>query len=99
VYNLAAQSTVTKSWELPALTAQVTGMAGVNALAAIRCSTSTIRFYQASSSEMFGLAGKPVLDETTAFHPRSPYGVAKAFGHWLAGHYRERHGMHCSSVM
>ncbi|HXR59346.1 MAG TPA: GDP-mannose 4,6-dehydratase [Burkholderiales bacterium] len=97
VYNLAAQSTVTKSWELPSLTAQVTGMAVVNALEAIRCSNPKIRFYQASSSEMFGLAGKPVLDETTAFHPRSPYGVAKAFGHWLTVNYRESHGMHCSS--
>jgi GDPmannose 4,6-dehydratase len=97
LYNLAAQSTVTKSWELPSLTAQVTGMAVVNALEAIRACDPKIRFYQASSSEMFGLAGQPVLDEATAFHPRSPYGVAKAFGHWLTVNYRESHGMHCSS--
>ena len=97
VYNLAAQSTVTKSWALPSLTAQVTGMAVVNVLEAIRSVNPKIRFYQASSSEMFGLAGKAVLDESTAFHPRSPYGVAKAFGHWLTVNYRESHGLHCSS--
>ena len=96
-YNLAAQSLVARSWNLPALTAQVTGMAVLNALEAIRGADPGIRFYQASSSEMFGLTSAPVLDETSAFHPRSPYGVAKAFGHWLTVNYRESHGMHCSS--
>jgi len=97
VYNFAAQSTVTKSWDLPAVTAQVTGMAVVNALEAIRCTDAKIRFYQASSSEIFGLTRQPVLDESTAFHPRSPYGAAKAFGHWLTVNYRESHGLHASS--
>jgi len=96
-YNFAAQSTVTKSWDLPAVTAQVTGMAVVNALEAIRCTDAKIRFYQASSSEIFGLTRQPVLDESTAFHPRSPYGAAKAFGHWLTVNYRESHGLHASS--
>ena len=96
-YNFAAQSLVTKSWDLPALTAQATGMSVVNALEAIRCTDPKIRFYQASSSEIFGLTNQPVLDEQTAFHPRSPYGVAKAFGHWLTVNYRESHGMHASS--
>jgi len=96
-YNFAAQSLVTKSWDLPAVTAQATGMSVVNALEAIRCTDPRIRFYQASSSEIFGLTGQPVLDESTAFHPRSPYGVAKAFGHWLTVNYRESHGMHASS--
>ena len=96
-YNFAAQSFVTKSWDLPAVTAQVTGMAVVNALEAIRCTDPKIRFYQASSSEIFGLTSHPVLDESAAFHPRSPYGAAKAFGHWLTVNYRESHGMHASS--
>jgi GDPmannose 4,6-dehydratase len=96
-YNFAAQSTVTKSWDLPAVTAQVTGMAVVNALEAIRCTDPRIRFYQASSSEIFGLASQPLLDESVAFHPRSPYAVAKAFGHWLTVNYRESHGLHASS--
>ena len=96
-YNFAAQSLVTKSWDLPAVTAQATGMSVVNVLEAIRCTNPQIRFYQASSSEIFGLTGQPVLDESTAFHPRSPYGVAKAFGHWLTVNYRESHDMHASS--
>jgi GDPmannose 4,6-dehydratase len=96
-YNFAAQSFVTKSWDLPAVTAQVTGMAVVNALEAIRCTDPKIRFYQASSSEIFGLTSHPVLDESSAFHPRSPYGAAKAFGHWLTVNYRESHGLHASS--
>ena len=97
LYNFAAQSLVTKSWDLPAVTAQTTGMSVVNVLEAIRCTDPKIRFYQASSSEIFGLTSQPVLDESTAFHPRSPYGVAKAFGHWLTVNYRESHGMHASS--
>jgi GDPmannose 4,6-dehydratase len=97
LYNLAAQSFVDRSWDLPAVTAQVTGMAVLNALEAVRCTDPRIRFYQASSSEMFGRARVPAQDESTAFHPRSPYGVAKAFGHWLTVNYRESHGLHASS--
>jgi GDPmannose 4,6-dehydratase len=96
-YNLAAQSFVDKSWDLPTVTVQVTGMAVTNVLEAIRCSDPKIRFYQATSSEVFGRVQAPVQDESTAFHPRSPYGVAKAFAHWLTVNYRESHGMHASS--
>jgi len=96
-YNLAAQSFVDKSWDLPSVTVQVSGMAVTNVLEAIRCSDPEIRFYQATSSEVFGRVKEPVQDESTAFHPRSPYGVAKAFGHWLTVNYRESHGMHASS--
>jgi GDPmannose 4,6-dehydratase len=96
-YNLAAQSFVDKSWDLPSVTVQVTGMAVTNVLEAIRCSNPQIRFYQATSSEVFGRVEAQVQDESTPFHPRSPYGVAKAFGHWLTVNYRESHGMHASS--
>ncbi len=96
-YTLAAQSFVDKSWDLPSVTVQVSGMAVTNVLEAIRCSDAKIRFYQATSSEVFGRVQAPVQDESTAFHPRSPYGVAKAFGHWLTVNYRESHGMHASS--
>jgi GDPmannose 4,6-dehydratase len=96
-YNLAAQSFVDKSWDLPSQTVSVTGMAVTNVLEAIRCTDPKIRFYQASSSEVFGRVQAPVQDESTPFHPRSPYGVAKAFGHWLTVNYRESHGMHASS--
>ncbi|MEW6688994.1 MAG: GDP-mannose 4,6-dehydratase [Pseudomonadota bacterium] len=97
LYNFAAQSFVDKSWDLPAVTAQVTGMSVVNALEAVRCTDPKIRFYQASSSEIFGPARTPTQDETTALHPRSPYGVAKAFGHLMTVNYRESHGLHASS--
>jgi GDPmannose 4,6-dehydratase len=96
VYNLAAQSFVDKSWDLPSVTVQTTGMAVLNLLEAIRCSDPKIRFYQASSSEMFGRVQGAAQDESTLLHPRSPYGVAKAFGHWLTVNYRESHGMHAS---
>src|SRR6185436_8208100 len=96
VYNLAAQSFVDKSWDLPSVTVQTTGMAVLNLLEAIRCTDPKIRFYQASSSEMFGRVQAPAQDESTLLHPRSPYGVAKAFGHWLTVNYRESHGMHAS---
>ena len=96
-YNLAAQSFVDKSWDLPSVTVQVTGMAVTNVLEAIRCTDPGIRFYQATSSEVFGRVQAPVQDEGTPFHPRSPYGVAKAFAHWLTVNYRESHGMHASS--
>ena len=97
LYNLAAQSFVDKSWDLPSVTVQVSGMAVVNVLEAIRCTDPKIRLYQATSSEVFGRVQSPVQDESTPFHPRSPYGVAKAFAHWLTVNYRESHGMHCSS--
>jgi len=97
LYNLAAQSFVDKSWDLPTVTVQVTGMAVTNVLEAIRNTDRNIRFYQATSSEVFGRVQAPVQDESTPFHPRSPYGVAKAFGHWLTVNYRESHGLHASS--
>jgi len=97
LYNLAAQSFVDKSWDLPTVTVQVTGMAVTNVLEAIRNCDARIRFYQATSSEVFGRVQARAHDESTPFHPRSPYGVAKAFGHWLTVNYRESHGMHCSS--
>ena len=97
LYNLAAQSFVDKSWDLPSVTVQVSGMAVTNVLEAIRCTDRSIRFYQATSSEVFGRVQTPVQDESTPFHPRSPYGVAKAFGHWLTVNYRESHGLHASS--
>jgi GDPmannose 4,6-dehydratase len=96
-YNLAAQSFVDKSWDLPSVTVGVSGMAVTNVLEAIRNTDRKIRFYQATSSEVFGRVQAPVQDESTPFHPRSPYGVAKAFAHWLTVNYRESHGMHCSS--
>ncbi len=96
-YNLAAQSFVDKSWDLPSVTVQVSGMAVTNVLEAIRCTDPKIRFYQATSSEVFGRVQAGVQDESTPFHPRSPYGVAKAFGHWLTVNYRESHGIHASS--
>jgi GDPmannose 4,6-dehydratase len=97
LYNLAAQSFVDKSWDLPSVTVQVSGMAVTNVLEAIRCTDPKIRFYQATSSEVFGRVHAPVQDESTPFHPRSPYGVAKAFAHWLTVNYRESHGLHASS--
>jgi GDPmannose 4,6-dehydratase len=97
LYNLAAQSFVDKSWDLPTVTVQVSGMAVTNVLEAIRNSDPRIRFYQATSSEVFGRVTQARQDELTPFHPLSPYGVAKAFAHWLTVNYRESHGMHCSS--
>lgn len=97
VYNLAAQSFVYTSWIQPILTAQVTGMASVNVLEAIRLANQKARFYQASTSEMFGKVREPVQSEQTPFHPRSPYGVSKLFAHWMTINYRESFGMHCSS--
>ncbi|MBI4204621.1 MAG: GDP-mannose 4,6-dehydratase [Betaproteobacteria bacterium] len=97
VYNLAAQSFVATSWEQPLLTAQITGMSVANILEAVRQVNPRARFYQASTSEMFGLAGTGRQDENTPFHPRSPYGVSKLFGHWATVNYRESFGMHASS--
>ena len=97
VYNLAAQSFVATSWQQPLLTGQVTGMGVVNMLEALRITQSQARFYQASSSEMFGLIQEARQSERTPFHPRSPYGAAKLYGHWMTINYRESFGMHASS--
>ena len=96
VYNLAAQSYVGISWDQPLLTAQVTGLGAMHMLEAVRLSHSAARYYQASSSEMFGLAETPTQSERTPFHPRSPYGVAKVLAHFATVNYRESFGMHAS---
>jgi GDPmannose 4,6-dehydratase len=97
VYNLGAQSFVATSWNQPLLTGQVTGMAVTNVLEAIRLTNNSARFYQASTSEMFGKIQEAMQSETTPFYPRSPYGVAKLYGHWMTINYRESFGMHASS--
>src|SRR5690348_9382062 len=97
IYNLAAQSFVGVSWTEPLHTAQTTGVGALNVLEAIRLLSPKARFYQASTSEMFGLVRTAQQDETTPFHPRSPYGVAKLFAHWATINYRESHGLHASS--
>ena len=97
VYNLAAQSFVATSWRQPILTANVTGVGALNVLEAIRIHDPTIRFYQASTSEMFGLIQAERQDEKTPFYPRSPYGVAKLFAHWSTVNYRESFGIYASS--
>jgi len=97
VYNLAAQSFVATSWEQPVLTGQITGIGVVNALEAVRIFNPKARFYQASSSEMFGLIQTERQDEKTPFYPRSPYGVSKLFGHWTTVNYRESFKIHASS--
>ena len=97
VYNLAAQSFVPTSWNQPALTGDVTALGVTRILEAIRFVNPKIRFYQASSSEMFGKVLEVPQKETTPFYPRSPYGVAKVFGHYLTVNYRESYGMHASS--
>lgn len=97
VYNLAAQSFVPVSWEQPGLTGDVTGMGVTRLLDAIRTVNPKIRFYQASSSEMFGKVQEVPQSETTPFYPRSPYGVAKVYGHWITVNYRESYDMHATS--
>ncbi|MEP7208073.1 MAG: GDP-mannose 4,6-dehydratase [Casimicrobiaceae bacterium] len=97
VYNLGAQSFVATSWRQPLLTANVTGIGALNVLEAIRIHDPKIRFYQASTSEMFGLIQAERQDEKTPFYPRSPYGVAKLFAHWSTVNYRESFGIHASS--
>lgn len=100
VYNLAAQSFVKTSWDQPALTAQVTGVGVVNVLEAVRLEAPSARFYQASSSEMYGLIQEPQQSEATPFYPRSPYAVAKLMGHWMTVNYRESFGMFaCSGIL
>jgi GDPmannose 4,6-dehydratase len=96
-YNLAAQSFVATSWFQPLLTTNATATSVAIVLEAMRLTTPKTRFYQASSSEMFGKIQAPVQDESTPFYPRSPYGVAKLFGHWITVNYRESFGMHASS--
>ena len=97
VYNLAAQSFVAASWQQPLLTGAVTGLGAVNMLEALRIAQPQARFYQASSSEMFGLIQEPRQTEKTPFYPRSPYAAAKLYAHWMTVNYRESFGMHCTS--
>ncbi len=97
VYNLAAQSFVKSSWQQPILTGEVTALGVTNILEAIRLECPQVRFYQASSSEMYGLIQEEMQSETTPFYPRSPYAVAKLYGHWLTVNYRESYGLHASS--
>jgi GDPmannose 4,6-dehydratase len=97
IYNLAAQSFVKSSWQQPYLTGQVTGLGATNMLEATRIACPSARFYQASSSEMYGLVQEPVQSEKTPFYPRSPYGAAKLYAHWMTVNYRESFGMHASS--
>jgi GDPmannose 4,6-dehydratase len=97
VYNLAAQSFVGSSWTQPQITAQVNGVGVVNLLESLRQLRPKVRFYQASTSEIFGLVQTEAQDESTPFHPRSPYGVSKLFGHWTTVNYRESYGMHASA--
>lgn len=100
VYNLAAQSFVGSSWDQPILTGQVTALGVANMLEAVRIAKPDARFYQASSSEMFGKVQEVPQRETTPFHPRSPYGVAKVYGHWITVNYRESYGMFaCSGIL
>lgn len=97
VYNLAAQSFVQTSWAQPVFTGDVTALGVTRILDAIRIVDPKIRFYQASSSEMFGKVVEVPQKETTPFYPRSPYGVAKVYGHWITINYRESYNMHASS--
>jgi len=97
VYNLAAQSFVPTSWEQPVFTGEVTALGVIRVLEAIRTVDESIRFYQASSSEMFGKVREVPQREDTPFYPRSPYGVAKVYGHWITVNYRESYGLHATS--
>lgn len=100
VYNLAAQSFVATSWEQPVLTGQATAIGVTNMLEAVRLTKPEARFYQASSSEMFGKVVETPQKETTPFYPRSPYGVAKVYGHWITVNYRESYDMFaCSGIL
>jgi len=100
VYNLAAQSFVPISWSQPVLTGEVTALGVTRVLDAIRTVDPTIRFYQASSSEMFGKVRETPQNEDTPFYPRSPYGVAKVYGHWITVNYRESYDLFaCSGIL
>jgi len=97
VYNLASQSFVHESWKQPVFTGEVTGLGAVRVLEAVRQVNPKIRFYQASSSEMFGKVQETPQTEITPFYPRSPYGVAKLYAHWITVNYRESYGMFAAS--
>ena len=97
IYNLAAMSFVPTSWQQPVLTGQATALGVTRLLDAIRTVNSDIRYYQASSSEMFGKVREVPQNENTPFYPRSPYGAAKVYGHWITVNYRESYNMHASS--
>ncbi len=97
VYNLAAQSFVPTSWQQPVLTGEFTALGVTRVLEAIRATNPSIRFYQASSSEMFGKVVETPQRESTPFYPRSPYGVAKVYGHWITVNYRESYNMYAVS--
>lgn len=100
VYNLAAQSFVATSWEQPIATAEIDAIGVANLLEAIRIVKPDARFYQASTSEMFGKVQQMPQTEKTPFYPRSPYGVAKLYGHWITKNYRESYGMYaCSGIL
>ncbi len=100
VYNLAAQSFVPTSWNQPVFTGDITGLGVTRLLDAVRTVNPDIRFYQASSSEMFGKVREVPQTESTPFYPRSPYGVAKVYGHWIAVNYRESYDMFaCSGIL
>ncbi|KLU59390.1 GDP-mannose 4,6-dehydratase [Peptococcaceae bacterium CEB3] len=100
VYNLAAQSFVATSWEQPLATAEIDAIGVTNLLEAIRAVKPEARFYQASTSEMFGMVQETPQTENTPFYPRSPYGVAKLYGHWITKNYRESFGMYaCSGIL
>ena len=100
VYNLAAQSFVATSWEQPIATADIDALGVINMLEAIRTVKPEARFYQASTSEMFGLVQEIPQKETTPFYPRSPYGVAKLYGHWITKNYRESYNLYaCSGIL
>jgi GDPmannose 4,6-dehydratase len=100
VYNLAAQSFVPTSWQQPVFTGQVTALGVTRILDAVRLVDPEIRFYQASSSEMFGRVREVPQKETTPFYPRSPYGVAKVYGHWITVNYRESYNLFaCSGIL
>ncbi|MCZ6917625.1 MAG: GDP-mannose 4,6-dehydratase [Gemmatimonadetes bacterium] len=97
VYNLAAQSFVPTSWQQPVLTGEFTALGVTRLLEAVRLAHPAARFYQASSSEMFGRVRQTPQDESTAFYPRSPYGVAKVYGHWITVNYRESYDLYTVS--
>ena len=100
VYNLGAQSFVPVSWDQPMLTGEVTGLGVTRLLEAIRTCDETIRFYQASTSELFGKAQETPQNEQTAFYPRSPYGVSKLYAHWITINYRESYGLFaCTGIL
>src|SRR5262249_9062683 len=97
VYNLAAQSHVGVSFEMPEYTCDVNANGVLRLLEALRSSRLDARFYQASTSELYGLAERVPQDETTPFHPRSPYAVSKMYGYWIVRNYREAYGLHASN--